>query len=169
MSPFFLLSSVSTRFQRHPGGSVPLPPGARDPTWQTVRFPNRLSIRRRRGRALQWVHTYTVYDNVHNRTICASDLSCEGGQLYWVVFNEVVASCSAEQQAIASFSDRVWYLKKKKRWRDSFAWLAFLTLDIFHSCYFYLSAHLFAASFSRGLGGRLAKCTDILFTSLWGF
>lgn len=35
--------------------------------------------------------------------------------------------------------------KKKKKRQRSYAWLAFLTLDIFYGCYFYLFAHLFSA------------------------
>lgn len=51
-----------------------------------------------------------------------------------------------------------------KKKRIFYAWLAFLTPDIFHGCYFYLFAHLFSA-FLEAREVTLAKYADILLTS----
>lgn len=66
--------------------------------------------------------------------------------LMCVASNEAVASCPKVQQLnILSFPDKVARERQRKNRQRSYAWLAFLTLDIFHGCYFYLFARLFSA------------------------
>lgn len=124
-------SSFPSRPQHYTDGPVPLLPGASHPRRQAVRLRPGLSARRRRGRPLPWVHRDIRARNAPRPSrlcVCLDPThppqkTQRPSQPYWFAFNEAAAS-----GPMGAAPARV--LPK------SYAWLAFLTLDMFDCCYF---------------------------------
>lgn len=155
--------SVPSRPQHHAEGPVPLLPGASHPRRQAVRLRPGLSARRRRGRPLPWVHRDIRARNPPTFPSLRLPGSKKNkkktprpGQPYWFAFNE--AAASGPMRAVPA-----WVLPK------SYAWLAFLTLDVFGCCCYFSPLSLRAAlllffpkAFARN---DRFKYADILFSS----